>query len=148
MNPGCSINDYFYLFIYFNRCLTITSPPPDVTGQQQHFFDSRLTYHASRSAAAVGVAMGAGYSLANNWGYTNYSSYLGYGGGGGVGMPGAAAYQTAPGLGSYSSPVLDPLAPVNPAALPVTSETTSPSGVYTVQVLVHTLSTRWPVPIF
>ena len=48
-----------------------------VLGQQQHFFDSRLTYHASRSA--VGVAMGAaGYPLANNWGYQNYSSYLGY----------------------------------------------------------------------
>jgi hypothetical protein len=64
--------------------------------------------------------MGAGY----NWGYTNYSSYLGYGGGS---MTAAAAYQAAPGLATYSSPVLDPLAPPN-AALPVTSETTSPSG--------------------
>ena len=48
-----------------------------VSGQQQHFFDSRLTYHASRSA--VGVAMGGGYGpLTQNWGYNNYSSYLGY----------------------------------------------------------------------
>ena len=67
--------------------------------------------------------MGAGYSLTNNWGYSNYSSYLGYGGGG-------VAYQT-PGLATYSSPVLDPLAPPN-ASLPVTSETTSPSGRFAV----------------
>jgi hypothetical protein len=67
--------------------------------------------------------MGAGYSLTNNWGYTNYSSYLGYGGTGGVGM---SAYQT-PALATYSAPVLDPLGAAN-ASLPVTSEATSPSG--------------------
>ena len=89
-----------------------------VLGQQQHFFDSRLTYHASRSA--VGVAMGAvGYPLANNWGYQNYSSYLGYN----SGVVGSA-YQTP--LSSYGSPVLDPL--LSTGTAPVSSDTTSPSG--------------------
>ena len=89
-----------------------------VLGQQQHFFDSRLTYHASRSA--VGVAMGAaGYPLANNWGYNNYSSYLGYN----SGVVGSA-YQTP--LASYGSPVIDPL--LSTGTAPVSSDTTSPSG--------------------
>ena len=71
-----------------------------VSGQQQHFFDSRLTYHASRSA--MGVAMGAGYPLTQNWGYNNYSSYLGYN----TGAAGLSSYQTP--LTSYTSPLLDP----------------------------------------
>ena len=85
-------------------------------GQQPHFFDSRLTYHASRSAM-VG-AMGAGYNpLSQNWGsYNNYSSYLGYNTGPTATLPGYAQ----PGLSSYPS-VLDPV-------LPTTSAPTSPPG--------------------
>lgn len=116
------------LVAVYSKCIKVTvDGPREPRRQQQHFFDSRLTYHASRSAA-VGVAMGAGYSLTNNWGYSNYSSYLGYGGGGVAGM---SAYQTPAGLATYSSPVLDPLAPPNAAgSLPVTSEATSPSDVH------------------
>ena len=82
-----------------------------VSGQQQHFFDSRLTYHASRSAM-VG-AMGAGYPLSQNWGYNNYSSYLGYNTGAAT-LPG----YTQPSISSYPSS-LD-------TVLPTTSASTSP----------------------
>ena len=84
-------------------------------GQQPHFFDSRLTYHASRSAM-VG-AMGAGYNpLSQNWGsYNNYSSYLGYNTGATATLQG----YTQPAIGSYPS-VLDPV-------LPTTSSGTTPT---------------------
>ncbi|XP_023327855.1 uncharacterized protein LOC111700986 isoform X2 [Eurytemora carolleeae] len=110
------------LVAVYSKCIKVTvdgpREPRSKIRQQQHFFDSRLTYHASRSA--VGVAMGAGYSLSNNWGYNNYSSYLGYGGAG----VGVSPYQSA-GLGAYTSPVLDPLLPSN---LPISSNTASPTG--------------------
>ena len=51
----------------------------------------------------MGVAMGAGYPLTQNWGYNNYSSYLGYN----TGAAGLSSYQTP--LTSYTSPLLDPL---------------------------------------
>ena len=90
-----------------------------VPGQQQHFFDSRLTYHASRSA--VGVAMGAaGYPLANNWGYNNYS-YLGYNTGVGMTSP---TYQT-PSLASYGTAVLDPLLQASSLASAASVQTSS-----------------------
>jgi len=109
------------LVAVYSKCIKVTvdgpREPRSKIRQQQHFFDSRLTYHASRSA--VGVAMGAaGYPLANNWGYNNYSSYLGYN----SGVVGSA-YQTP--LGSYGSPVIDPL--LSTGTAPVSSETTSPS---------------------
>lgn len=109
----------------YSKCIKVTvDGPREPRRQQQHFFDSRLTYHASRSA--VGVAMGAaGYGpLTNNWGYNNYSSYLGYGAGGVVGSS-VAGYQPSS-LAGYGSPVLDPLLT---GAAPISSDTTSPSGV-------------------
>ena len=77
-----------------------------IAGQQQHYFDSRLTYHASRSAMGVGMGA-AGYPLTNSWGYqTSYpaSAYLGYNS---AGMAGAAAYTSS--LSGYTSSVIDPL---------------------------------------
>ena len=68
-----------------------------VPGQQQHFFDTRLTYHSSRSAAAVGVAAMGAAAAGYNWGYNNYSSYLGYGAAAGAAAAGVGVspYQTA-----------------------------------------------------
>ena len=80
--------------------------PVIIAGQQQHYFDSRLTYHASRSAMGVGMGA-AGYPLTNSWGYqTSYpaSAYLGYNS---AGMAGAAAYTSS--LSGYTSSVIDPL---------------------------------------
>ena len=101
----------FFIKIKLDKALF--SVPP---GQQPHFFDSRLTYHASRSAM-VG-AMGAGYPLSQNWGYNNYSSYLGYNTGAAT-LPG----YTQPAISSYPT-TLDPVLPTN------SSETTptSPNG--------------------
>ena len=89
------------------------------TGQQPHFFDSRLTYHASRSAM-VG-AMGAGYPLSQNWGYNNYSSYLGYNTGTAATLPG----YSQPALSSYPS-VIDPVLPTATTSSETTP--TSPRG--------------------
>lgn len=94
-------------------------------GQQPHFFDSRLTYHASRSAM-VG-AMGAGYPLSQNWGYNNYSSYLGYNSGTAT-LPG----YTQPAISSYPS-VIDPILPST------TSAPTSPPGELLFQLVIY-----WP----
>ena len=90
------------------------------TGHQPHFFDSRLTYHASRSAM-VG-AMGAGYPLSQNWGYNNYSSYLGYN----TGAPTLPGY-TQPAISSYP-PVIDPILPTATTSSGTTP--TSPSGTF------------------
>ena len=69
----------------------------------------------------MGVAMGAGYPLTQNWGYNNYSSYLGYN----TGAAGLSSYQTP--LTNYTSPLLDPLlAGTGERATP-----TSPQGKYT-----------------
>ena len=97
----------FFIKIKLDKALF--SVPP---GQQPHFFDSRLTYHASRSAM-VG-AMGAGYPLSQNWGYNNYSSYLGYNTGAAT-LPG----YTQP-ISSYP-PVIDPLLPPAGSTAPPTS---------------------------
>lgn len=124
-----SISTLPTIIAVYSKCIKVTVDGPreprsvPFSGQQQHFFDSRLTYHASRSA--VGVAMGAaGYGLSNNWGYNNYSSYLGYGAGGVVGSS-VTGYQPSS-LAGYGSPVIDPLLT---GASTVSSDTTSPAGV-------------------
>ena len=53
----------------------------------------------------MGVAMGAGYPLSQNWQYNNYSSYLGYNTGTAAGL--ASAYQ--PALAGYAQAGLEPL---------------------------------------
>ena len=97
---------------------------PFVLGQQQHYFDSRLTYHASRSAMGVGMGA-AGYPLSNTWGYqTSYpaSAYLGYNS--------ASAYGSS--LSGYTSSVLDPGAllstPTGAGTGAITSDSASPAG--------------------
>lgn len=110
-----------------------------ISGQQQHFFDTRLTYHASRSAVAMAGSGVGGYpsplAAANNWGYNNYTSYLGYHHSGAT-AAGVSPYQQAAAnlaSGHYgaaagaASAILDPLlATAN--ALPVPTDTTSSTG--------------------
>ena len=71
----CDHHSSFWNFISCDQYLNYSID----AGQQQHYFDSRMTYHASRSA---GLGMGAaGYPLTNTWGYqASYpaSAYLGY----------------------------------------------------------------------
>ena len=83
-------------------------------GQQQHYFDSRLTYHASRSAMVGGMSGGYVPGLANTWpsygavtspgGYPA-SAYLGYN----TGLASQATSYSASALTSYTgSGALDP----------------------------------------
>merc|ERR550539_293192 len=92
--------------VYTKAIKVTVDGPREPRRQQQHYFDSRLTYHASRSAMGVGMGA-AGYPLTNSWGYqTSYpaSAYLGYNS---AGMAGAAAYTSS--LSGYTSSVIDPL---------------------------------------
>ena len=118
--------------------------PGHILGQQQHYFDSRLTYHASRSAMGVGMGA-AGYpGLANTWGYqTSYpaSAYLGYN----------SSYSSSLAAG-YSSSVIDPGALITPSAgtVPGTqasgalgSDTASPAGKYFSNYLHFCVNCEW-----
>ena len=104
-------------------------------GQQQHYFDSRLTYHASRSAMGVGMGA-AGYPLTNTWAHqyqtAGYpaSAYLGYNSA--AAAPGLA-YSSS--LAGYTSSVIDPgslLPATTGTAGTLPSDTTSPTGKSTI----------------
>ena len=104
-------------------------------GQQQHYFDSRLTYHASRSAMGVGMGA-AGYPLTNTWAHqyqtAGYpaSAYLGYNSA--AAAPGLA-YSSS--LAGYTSSVIDPgslLPATTGTAGTLPSDTTSPTGMSTI----------------
>ena len=113
-------------------------------GQQQHYFDSRLTYHASRSA--MGVGMSGGYpGLTNTWpsyqaataGYPA-SAYLGYNSA--AAAPGLA-YSSS--LAGYTSSVIDPgslLPATTGTAGTLPSDTTSPTGKSTIIFLRSNIS--------
>ena len=85
-------------------------------GQQQHYFDSRLTYHASRSAMVQGMSGGYVPGLANTWpsyGVTGAASgypasaYLGYNTG--LSSAGSQTSYSASALASpYTGTSLDP----------------------------------------
>ena len=85
-------------------------------GQQQHYFDSRLTYHASRSAMVQGMSGGYVPGLANTWpsyGVTGAASgypasaYLGYNTG--LSSAGSQTSYSASALASpYTGSSLDP----------------------------------------
>ena len=109
-------------------------------GQQQHYFDSRLTYHASRSA--MGVGMSGGYpGLTNTWpsyqaataGYPA-SAYLGYNTA--VAGAGVTSYSASSALPSPYSGGLDPGslglvssgAGSGPGSAALTSDSASPAG--------------------
>ena len=83
-------------------------------GQQKHYIDSRLTYHASRSAMVGGMSGGYVPGLTNTWpsygavtspgGYPA-SAYLGYN----TGLASQATSYSASALTSYTgSGALDP----------------------------------------
>ena len=118
-------------------------------GQQQHYFDSRLTYHASRSAMVGG--MSGGYpgvpGLTNTWpsygavtGASGYpaSAYLGYNTGLGSGSQtsysasalAASPYTGAPGLDQVTSLGLVTSGASGPASgsTGLTSDSASPAG--------------------
>ena len=106
-------------------------------GQQQHYFDSRLTYHASRSAMGVGMGA-AGYPLTNTWAHqyqtAGYpaSAYLGYNSAAAPGL----AYSSS--LAGYTSSVIDPgslLPATTGTAGTLPSDTTSPTGKSTISLL-------------
>ena len=105
-------------------------------GQQQHYFDSRLTYHASRSAMGVGMGA-AGYPLTNTWAHqyqtAGYpaSAYLGYNSAAAPGL----AYSSS--LAGYTSSVIDPgslLPATTGTAGTLPSDTTSPTGKSTISL--------------
>ena len=108
-------------------------------GQQQHYFDSRLTYHASRSAMGVGMGA-AGYPLTNTWAHqyqtAGYpaSAYLGYNTA--VAGAGVTSYSASSALPSPYSGGLDPGslglvsggAASGPGSAALTSDSASPAG--------------------